>query len=166
MIKYMMIPWILGVLSLIYTYRIDKKYLRIDVDALKSFGVFLLWVTLIRAILFSISDTSSMSHILHLINPWFMLGVFWEDAVHVLPLIVLKDKDKIGNVAYYALFICSAIIFASGHMYQGLVGLTSVIYIYFSAKYGRQYGFGTVMLCHIAYDLVTYFSALAYIGGK
>jgi hypothetical protein len=166
MIKYMLIPWILGVLSLIYTYRIDKSYLRIDVKALKGFGIFLLWLTLIRSFIFTISQSMPMSDILPLINPWLMLGVFWEDAIHVMPLIILKDKEVINKYVYYALFACSALVFASGHMYQGWIGLASILYMYFSAKYGRKHGFGTVMICHTAYDLTTYFGALAFAGGQ
>jgi hypothetical protein len=161
----MLIPWILGTLSLVYTYRINKDYLRIDLKAIKSFLIFMAWVTIFRAVLFLFSS-SPMEGILHLINPWFMLGVFWEDAVFVLPLIVLKEEKNISKPLYYILFAISTIAFVSGHLYQGLIGLTSAIYIYASAKYGKKFGFGTVMICHILYDLITYFGALIYVGGK
>ena len=165
MIKNMMIPWILGALSVIYVYRIDKSYLRIDTKAIKSFLVFMLWLTLIRTFMF-IFISNPMENILPLINPWLMLGVFWEDAVYVLPLIMLRDKTNLNKVAYYTLFVISALVFASGHLYQGIMGLASIFYLYLSAKYGRQYGFGTVMICHTLYDLITYFAALAYVGHK
>jgi len=165
MIKGMLIPWMLGTLSLIYTYRINKKYLKVDFDAIKSFMVFMLWLTLFRTVLF-FASSNPMEGILHLINPWLMLGVFWEDAVFVLPLIVLKDEKNIPKVLYYILFAISTATFTLGHSYQGIMGLTSAIYIYFSTKYGRQYGFGTVMICHTLYDLITYFGALAYVGAK
>jgi hypothetical protein len=165
MIKNMLIPWMLGTLSLIYTYKVDKKYLKIDFEAIKSFLIFMLWLTLFRTVLFFMSS-NPIEGFLHLINPWLMLGVFWEDAVFVMPLIILKDKKNVPNVLYYTLFAISTAVFALGHSYQGIMGLTSAIYIYFSAKYGRQLGFGTVMICHTLYDLITYFGAIAYVGTR
>lgn len=165
MIKGMLIPWILGTLSLVYAHRINKKYIKIDFDAIKSFLIFMLWLTAIRTVLFFFSG-SPMEGLLSRINPLLMLGVFWEDAVFVLPLIILKDEKNIPNILYYTLFAISTAVFTLGHSYQGTIGLTSAIYIYFSAKYGRKYGFGTVMICHTLYDLITYFGALAYVGIK
>jgi hypothetical protein len=154
MMQQYLIPWILGVLSMVYAYRIDKNYLRVDFSAIKSFLLFMLWVSLFRAITFTVQGGVSVPY-LNSINPVTLLGVFSEDAIFVLPLVLLRDKGKLSKFVYAILFAISAALFSLGHMYQGLVGFTSIIYLFASAHFGRKFGFGTVMIGHILYDFIT-----------
>jgi hypothetical protein len=95
--------------------------------------------------------------------PWqTTLGVFWEDAVHALPLVLLgkmfanKTWYKIAKWPLLAAVMCS---FGAGHLYQGVLAACMLsFYIPFSMKMGEKHGFGTVMLCHMMYDLITLLS--------
>lgn len=163
MIKDMLIPWIAGALSLVYVYKINKESLRIDLEAIKRFLIFMAWVAMARAAMM-LFFTTPQAALLPLINPLHMLGVFWEDSLFVLPLVMLRDFGKMPKIPYNILFVISALVFTSGHLYQGIWGLTAFAYPFVSAHYGRKYGFGTMILCHMMYDFITYYTAFAMIG--
>jgi hypothetical protein len=48
-----------------------------------------------------------------------------------------------------------------GHSYQGPTGMITFIFPFISFYYSKKYGAGTVMLCHILYDI----SIVVCIGG-
>ena len=104
------------------------------------------------------------------IIPWELtLSVFWEDSCHGLPVLLLQlflGTDKKWKWAIHAL--CTAIVMVSfglGHVYQGIFAACLIsFYIPYSIKIGKQYGFGTVMLCHTLYDLTTLLSLKLLVG--
>jgi hypothetical protein len=93
--------------------------------------------------------------------PWTAsFTVFWEDMAHGLPLLILRNLigyDKrwnktINNIALTIVMLS----FGLGHIYQGLlVPILLAFYIPYSVKVGKEYGFGTIAICHILYDLTT-----------
>ena len=165
--------WMLGIIMLCTVFNSKHRDL-IRVDAM---GVlkFLRWMVMLTAIRFvflkflapesMIEQVKFMVHFL----PWqATLGVFWEDACHTLPLVLLGrifQKSKWYSRAATPLMLGVMLSFGSGHMYQGLLASVALaFYIPFSIKLGKKYGFGTVMICHILFDLITLLSFKAIVG--
>jgi len=89
-----------------------------------------------------------------------MLSAWWEDVVHTLPAMAVLAAfpgKLLARIAAFLFIACSSVAFALGHMYQGpIVVLLFLGYVPFiSFRYGLKHGLGTVMLCHVAYDLLT-----------
>lgn len=157
--------WILGLLIMLVVYFSDyRNLLRVEwkpiVKWIKLIGI----LTVYRIIVFKIfegnatleSMTSGAKTI-----PWEVsFTVFWEDAVHGLPLAILAiwlgmDKWWKKAIIWTAITVV-AISFGLGHMYQGLLAAFLLsFYVPFTFKKGQEFGFGTVMICHMLYDLVT-----------
>jgi membrane protease YdiL (CAAX protease family) len=84
------------------------------------------------------------------------LGVYWEDAFFTLPALI-AERMGLHKFFVFALLAVSAFTFATGHLaYSPLWAAITLFYIPFvSYKYGKKNGLGTVMLCHVLYDLIT-----------
>ena len=100
--------------------------------------------------------------------PWAAsLGVFWEDACHSLPLVILglMWPSKWMKPFRILALILVMIAFGLGHIYQGFIAAFLLsFYIILSMKMGKKYGFGTVILCHTLYDLFTILTVKWMIG--
>jgi hypothetical protein len=101
--------------------------------------------------------------------PWQgTLTVFWEDACHGLPLVLLRRL--IGDSIYAAPvhFLAMGFVmlsFASGHLYQGFwPAIFLSAYIPFSVMVGERRGFGTMMVTHTLYDLTTILTLKMLVG--
>jgi len=87
------------------------------------------------------------------------LFVGWEDMAHAVPIVLLRRF--LGNSKWLIparLIVLAAVMleFGLGHRYQGnLAAAILSLYILVSIRYGVKVGFGTVMACHVMYDLAT-----------
>lgn len=152
--------WIAGIVMIAAVLAAGKKYLlRIQKESLWSFVKFMCWVTALRLILHKIFPENANHFRGSDIMPWGVpFTVFWEDAIHGLPLLILREwiKDKkYLKYLYYPVLFLFMFEFALGHLYQGLGGLFLGLYIPYSINMGKKHGFGTVMICHMLYDLCT-----------
>ena len=100
--------------------------------------------------------------------PWpAALGVFWEDACHSLPLVILGSMwpSKWAMPLRIIALMIVMTAFGLGHIYQGLgAACLLAFYIPLSMKMGKKYGFGTVIICHTLYDLFTIFLVKWMVG--
>jgi hypothetical protein len=100
------------------------------------------------------------------ISPWQFMLVFWEDAFFTLPTIVL---EKLGSSTFARNLMLglSSVAFASGHIAYGLPwAFITLFYVPFiSYRYGKKNGLGTVMACHITYDMVTWLTMMHILKG-
>ena len=84
----------------------------------------------------------------------YFLSVWWEDAVFVLPVILVSKYFKPTWITLIAILI-SSYFFASGHQYQGWFGVAvTALYVPVIYKYRNILGMGTVMVCHIMHDVM------------
>ncbi len=156
--------WILGAGVLAATCLAGlKNVIRVEKPALIDFAKFIGVITLYRIVLFTLFPhfgpfASSAQNVA--IIPWpLTLTVFWEDACHGLPLFLLGQA--IGNRKwlkpfYYLAMAMVMFEFGLGHLYQGVpAAMMLSLYIPYSIKLGRKFGFGTVMICHTLFDLST-----------
>lgn len=146
--------WILGSIVLAIVFVLDRKVLRVDFAGVKRF---------VKTIVIG----SSISLIVNLlvgrfppllpVNASSLLFVFWEDAIFSILLIYYAEKF-LPRWAFYTLAVISSAVFGLGHLYQGwLVVILLSFYPYFvSYKWGKRVGYGTIMICHIIYDLIIY----------
>jgi hypothetical protein len=159
--------WILGISVIGAVLMTDKKnLLRIRKAPLIKWMKFLILITAIR---FSLYELFSNSHAFNAArNASFLpigvaFTVFWEDAVHGLPLLILKKLigvNKLVKPLHWLLTLVVMVEFGMGHMYQGVLpALVLSFYVPYSVKMGEKHGFGTVMIAHMLYDL----SSMAFI---
>lgn len=188
-----MLPfWLLGIIMIYLTIKSGhRELLRFEKRPIFKFSLFMLLLTAYRLIFFYyLGDTpmikDQVQAVLHI--PWWgVLGVFWEDMSFAVPLVMLKkllssNAEKLSLVQpegfvpepksnwrpklVYALAMGLMMAsFGSGHVYQGLLPACLLsLYIPFSVSRGQMYGFGTVILCHILYDLVTVLTLQWFFG--
>lgn len=166
--------WLLGAFCLIATIVSGNKYVvRVEKKPVLNWMRLLLVITLYRYVLFKIFPhfgmfTEAQKNITMI--PWPMtLTVFWEDACHGLPLYLLQrftGMEKLwAKILNYVLMALVMIEFGAGHLYQGLMAAAFLmLYVPYSIKYGKKFGFGTVMICHTLFDLTTILSFKYLIG--
>jgi hypothetical protein len=165
--------WILGALVISAVIIAGKKHLlRVEAKPVLKWIIFLGVVTSWRLLLTKLvgySGVHTSTQGVAMIPPIASLTVFWEDACHGLPILLLRDF--IGTRKWWAKIInWSALLlvmtaFGLGHLYQSVwIALLLCFYIPYSVRCGRQYGFGTVMICHTLYDLVTLIFVKYFMG--
>lgn len=93
--------------------------------------------------------------------PWQgCLFVFWEDATHILPLMIFKRLiagKKYMYLFYFATMFLIMLDFGVGHIYQSITaGLVMMLYIPVVMDLCEQFGVGTVMICHTIFDLAAF----------
>lgn len=158
--------WLMGIIVIICVISSGKKeLLRVDRTALKKWVIFLLWTITLRFIFCKLFLSPAVAKSLSKQSdfmPWMApITVFWEDMMHGLPLLILKEylqNAKWKTWLYRAILMIFMFEFGLGHLYQGV--MASVIlsmYVPWSINLGKKYGFGTVMLGHIIYDSFTLF---------
>lgn len=157
--------WTMGLIMLYLVKNSKYSYLlRVNKKGLLKFACWMSVVTLVRFVLFKLSGpASAQARELANFLPWQVtLAVFWEDMCHGVPLVLaglmLKSKSWYKYVRL-PLLLMVMFSFASGHVYQGMFAAATIsFYIPFTMSLGKKYGFGTVMLCHMFYDLLTILS--------
>lgn len=154
--------FLIGILILVLSYFFNRDSLKIDRKAVVNFLSIMTIVTFLRLAILSFThaiginafDTSALSNI----QFWQFALVFWEDAFFAMSIYYIKDVFKFSKYIWIPFTIIISLYFGQGHLYQGLVaGLVSCIVPYYVFyKLGLKYGFGTTMLCHVLYDMITY----------
>jgi hypothetical protein len=144
--------YIIGFFMILMALKINKSLVRIEPKKVLEFLKMMALVTLIRVVVARVTGDS------HSYFPDFsgLLCVWWEDAVFTLPILMMNHY-KIKFRYQLPVIAISSLAFASGHLGYS-VGWASILltYVYFiSYKYGLKVGLGTVMLCHVFYDVIT-----------
>ena len=87
---------------------------------------------------------------------WTMGLVFWEDFFFAVPIYFICKHMTHKWLKFSLIFAISA-LFGLGHLYQGweAVFILAFMPYFVTYRYGKQYGFGTTMICHILYDVST-----------
>lgn len=171
--NFIMLPyWIMGFLFTVLVYNSRfKKFLRVNFETVIKWIFILIIVTIYRIIVFKyFSDGYINNQTDPLPFPWIsVLFVFWEDACYTLPIAIFENylgRDKLWKrILIYFIILMSMISFGSGHLYQGnLSAFILSFYIPFTLDKGKKNGFGTMMICHTLYDIVTLFTIKSFWG--
>lgn len=150
-----------------------RNLLRIDSKVIMKWIGFMAVITVYRIIVFKIFSDNSKLHDMTsgaMMIPWqATLTVFWEDACHGLPLAILSiwlGQDKLWKKIFtWSAVALVAISFGLGHVYQGYISAFFLsFYIPYTFKKGQQVGFGTIMICHTIYDLLTITTMKTFLG--
>lgn len=169
-----MLPyWILGAFIIWATANSKwKDLVRVEGKPILSFLKFLGILTLYRIFMFkmfpNLEVLKQAATNISLI-PWPMtLTVFWEDAAHGLPLVLLQrfiGTKKWTWPIHGLVTVMMMLEFGMGHVYQGLLAAIMLsFYVPYSTRLGKKYGFGTVMVCHVLFDLVTILTMKIMLG--
>jgi hypothetical protein len=165
--------WLLGLAMIYFTWQSEyRSILKVDFKAILKFSKTLLVIAVLRffalKFLWPQAMVDAARATAHFI-PWqAVLGTFWEDACHSMPLVLAglmwgthKWYPWLSRLA----LVVVALSFGSGHIYQGIWPAMAIsFYIPVAMRLGKQYGFGTVMICHILYDLSTLLSIRWILG--
>lgn len=151
----MMLMYFLGAAICAIMLKTNKLLMRVELNAIARFLAFMALVTCFRLAMISAFGTSNFT--LPSNKFWQLAMVWWEDAVFSIPIYLLSTSTKINKVVKISLIVIISMLFGLGHTYQGLFGvaITSLYPYFISTRYAKQHGFGTVMLCHILYDIIT-----------
>ncbi len=145
---------VLGLILFIYGIKKHPDLMRFDLNKVFKFAIIFSIAFFIRGILYVWLNEKGAVVDLYSQGINSLLAVWWEDCVFVLPFLILHKN--MGKKSYYLfpVFIATSFYFALGHLYQGPTGWVSFIYPFISFYFARKNGLGTVMLCHIIYDVL------------
>lgn len=166
---------IIGITALVDFKRPPKeKFLRVDLDFISKFLAFMVIVTAFRLctldfLIEAVPEWTNrflkpFQNMTSEISLWRLGVVWWEDAFFVLPVVYMQRYSKKVWIPFAALiFAC----FGMGHAYQGIYAIfISMCYPILSLNLGREYGYGTMMVCHVLFDIIgflTIYSTLNFI---
>lgn len=166
--------WLMGLFMLFITWKSgNKDLLRIELPVVKNWLRFMVIASLYRFVILKFAPhvlpgaSEAIKNVTTI--PWpATLTVFWEDACHCIPLVLLNrligDKWYAAPVHFLAMgFVMLS--FASGHLYQGIIpAIFLSAYIPFSVIVGQRRGFGTMMVNHTLYDFFTIVTLKMLVG--
>lgn len=150
-----------AIIALMFVF--DRNKLDIKLNKVAKFLAFMAIITAFRLALQSYAGSSAPTAIMNI--PFYLFALVpWEDAFYVAPLLYLeeiKNRGKLGKALWVAIVVSTSIHFGLGHAYQGwfAVGLTALYPYFISLKYSKRVGMGTVMVCHVLYDMITVLTA-------
>lgn len=144
-----------GIIFFLFALKKDPDVIRVDIDKVINFGIACFVIFIIKAYFYS-ANGIGISYLNQAYSSGIntLAAVWWEDACFVLPYLLLYRF--IGKQAYlfFPVFVATSIVFMMGHAYQGPTGQVTFIFPFISFYYGKKYGAGTMMLCHILYDTI------------
>jgi len=153
--------WIMGLFMLFTTYNSKyKNLLRVELKPTLKWLKILLFITITRIIVLKFVGHGSLNQGAATI-PWQMaFTVFWEDLCYGLPLAIfalaLGNNTKWKRIVTTIMIIAMMLSFGLGHVYQGYFAAFALsFYVPFTFKKGQEVGFGTIMVGHVLYDLIT-----------
>lgn len=150
----MEVVWLISAIVAVLVYRKDKNIFRFD----KSYYFHFLYIITIAS-----ATSLVLRYLLGAFPPvpelrfGYLLMVGWEDILFSLLPIYLARKYLSENAAMFTTLLASA-LFALGHKYQSdLWAFITLFYpFFFSYLIGRKHGYGTVIICHVTYDLIVH----------
>lgn len=156
--------WVFGLLMFVTVFfSSHRSLLKIDWKAVLRWGIIVVSITVIRFFIIKLTaspdDIANILTTIGWIPTWTTLLVPWEDMAHTVPLAVLGrvvGDSFWAKVSRIVFMIILMIDFGSGHLYQGLISATVLaFYVPITLMLGKKFGFGTIMICHVLYDLST-----------
>jgi len=157
-----MIEMFIGFLIVAIVFWKDREVLRFDLKAIKTFLWCMLGLTFFRFVIFSVAAEfglyiADINQGFMNIPFWRLALVFWEDAFFAIPMYYMIDKWKWKEYIWLPIVGFLSIRFGIGHMYQFEMAYFAALIIpyLFFYRYGKKYGFGTSMTCHILFDMIT-----------
>jgi hypothetical protein len=160
-----MVPfWTYGVLMFVAVYFSSyRDLLAVKFKVVLKWAIFVLAISIVRYFLIhcfsSPEEITALASSLTWLPTWSTFFVPWEDLSHAIPLAIMgrsfPDNYFFRTVRYFFLIVLM-VDFGAGHLYQGVFAACMLaFYIPITLYFGKKHGFGTIMLCHVIYDLAT-----------
>lgn len=155
------IMFLMGVAIFLYCYFRQRELIRIEWDKVAKFIAIMVFITAIRFGTMSIFGTPNTAGIGFADLPF----VFWEDSFFaILGIYFFKDYLKLSKKFWLPIAIVFSTVFAYGHLSYGVTwAIITLIGPAVSYYFGKKYGFGTSMTCHIIYDFITLLSVKVFL---
>lgn len=152
----------LGFLIIVFVLWEDRKIMRLDFKAVQVFITLMILLTFLRIALASAIHDAGFNPLdvnkgINQVSFWQLGLVFWEDAFFAAPIYYMKDRLRLPRFVWLPIVAALSIYFALGHLYQSELAFFATLLIpYFVFyKFGKKYGFGTTMVCHVLFDMFT-----------
>jgi hypothetical protein len=157
-----MIEFIIGLIIFFLVFWKDREVLRVDFKAVQKFLWLMVGLTFIRLFLFSVASEfdvyiNEINQGINHVKFWKLGLVFWEDAFFAIPIYYMIDKWKWKEYLYLPIIAALSIRFGIGHIYQAEPAYFATLIIPYVVFYqfGKRFGFGTTMICHTLFDMIT-----------
>lgn len=144
---------LIGIITFLFALKKAPETVRIDINRVIRFGIACLFIFLIKAFYYAQIGKESYLDTVYLNGINSLAAVWWEDACFVLPYLLAYHFFGKKSFILFPVFVFTTFVFMQGHSYQGPAGMLTFIFPFTSFYYGRKYGAGTMMLCHIIYDI-------------
>ena len=157
---FLLLPIIAVIGMVVARFTSEKDLFRVSWDKISQFVAFLAVVfvwRLIQANFLYTNDLMEQFPKSPTAMPFWTMGlVFWEDFFFAVPIYFICKHMKHKLLKFSLIFALSA-LFGLGHLYQGwqAVFILAFMPYFVTYRYGKLYGFGTTMICHILYDVST-----------
>lgn len=154
--------WALGFMMILIAVTTgNKDLLKVDRKSVFSWVKILAIISAMRAVIFYFSWDYSKE--MFKAVSWLPLEtttmVWWEDAAHTLPLLLLFRLIGTSKRVWPIHALAFTLVWASflmGHVYQGwFAAILISAYIPYTLNLSKEKGLGTIMICHVLYDLAT-----------
>ncbi len=146
--------YIISAVVLVLVYIFDRERLQFDT---KAFYRFLKILFIGSCLSIVVNYLAGRLPLLPPVAVSSLLLVWQEDIIFSCLLLYYLPKI-LPEHFQIPIMIMTSFVFGYMHLYQGIVSATLVsIYPYVSLYFGKRYGWGTVCVSHVTYDLSVYF---------
>jgi hypothetical protein len=136
---------------ILYMLFFRRKHFEIKIDAITKFITLMVIASFLKISWWNLTKTYITDYAGIDIGGFLLVPL--EDMFYVMVPYFINEKLK-NKYTKGTIWVLFSILFASGHLYQGLLGfVTTSIYPYFISRYfAQKTSFTNVMICHFLYD--------------
>lgn len=145
--------YMMSLIMFVFVIKFDKQLLRPRYKSMAYWILFLLVNMVLKYYLFSYTDHIDLAPVIHFTWVDMILAGF-EEVTFTLPIYYISRYKKHPFTASI-LMTMFAVIFASGHAYQG-IGAVAVTFVYMrfvAPRFMGRYGLTNMIIGHSLYDL-------------
>ncbi len=138
----------------------ERAIMRIEFEKVAAFIAFMVMWTIFRVLKLDFLIDIGVINTIHIptdtMPKWTIGLVFWEDMFFAVPIYFMMKYMKRKWLRNFFI-VALSIMFGLGHEYEGPQAMLLLSFCPFFVTYhfGKKYGFGTTMCCHIIYDFFT-----------
>lgn len=156
--------------AMIYLRWKDPQLIRIEWNKVASFLAFMAIFTVGRIAMYDFMVDMDprflwnlhRDNVISQIPMWSFMLVFWEDVFFGMSIYWIMKKFKEQKWIWVPAVTAISVLFGLAHGYQGpyAIMITTFYPFFISYRLGKKYGFGTVQIGHILYDVITFYTIL------
>lgn len=154
-----LLPLLAMIAMIVIRFTKERAIMRIEFEKVAAFCAFMVMYVIFNVLQYDfLVDMGFINTINIAADPmpkWTAGLVFWEDMFFAVPIYFMMKHMKRKWLRNIFIVVLS-VLFGLGHAYEGptAMALLSLCPFFVTYHFGKKYGFGTTMCCHIIYDFV------------